>query len=281
MEQERKGEVSIGMYTYNHNSDSGFDVHEIYVKRSRFRVLLSYIGMVFLLASVCQLYLSKEGLSTGSVWSIAFGILVAKCLQYKPVKKESVVIMPTFGVQLEIHFWSGRVHRRFVPIGKILKPLLNECVTPVTCYWSLALLLRDEEELRLVFQSVELDAAAYTAVVDDDDADAGSVAVVTTPMVPATGSWRAAAAAARRCEAWEEGSTAAAEGRRYLCLTMSARTAASSASRAWTCCCKVRMAPMQPYTGSRSRRLASYTRLFAASPRWLSCTSCNDDDDDG
>uniref|UniRef100_A0A0E0PI09 Phosphatidylinositol N-acetylglucosaminyltransferase subunit H conserved domain-containing protein n=1 Tax=Oryza rufipogon TaxID=4529 RepID=A0A0E0PI09_ORYRU len=93
-----------------------------------------------------------EGLSTGSVWSIAFGILVAKCLQYKPVKKESVVIMPTFGVQLEIHFWSGRVHRRFVPIGKILKPLLNECVTPVTCYWSLALLLRDEEELRLVFQ---------------------------------------------------------------------------------------------------------------------------------
>jgi phosphatidylinositol glycan class H protein len=86
------------------------------------------------------------------VWSIAFGILVAKCLQYKPVKKESVVIMPTFGVQLEIHFWSGRVHRRFVPIGKILKPLLNECVTPVTCYWSLALLLRDEEELRLVFQ---------------------------------------------------------------------------------------------------------------------------------
>ncbi|KAB8098259.1 hypothetical protein EE612_027339 [Oryza sativa] len=152
MEQERKGEVSIGMYTYNHNSDSGFDVHEIYVKRSRFWVLLSYIGMVFLLASVCQLYLSKEGLSTGSVWSIAFGILVAKCLQYKPVKKESVVIMPTFGVQLEIHFWSGRVHRRFVPIGKILKPLLNECVTPVTCYWSLALLLRDEEELRLVFQ---------------------------------------------------------------------------------------------------------------------------------
>ncbi|KAM3401256.1 hypothetical protein ACQJBY_005805 [Aegilops geniculata] len=65
---------------------------------------------------------------------------------------ESVVIMPSFGVQLEIHFWSGRVDRHFVPIGKILKPLLNECVTPVTCYWSLALLLRDEEELKLVFQ---------------------------------------------------------------------------------------------------------------------------------
>uniref|UniRef100_A0A0E0KYX8 Phosphatidylinositol N-acetylglucosaminyltransferase subunit H conserved domain-containing protein n=1 Tax=Oryza punctata TaxID=4537 RepID=A0A0E0KYX8_ORYPU len=152
MEHEKKGEVSSGMYSYNHHCDNGFDVHEIFVKRSTFWVILSYIGMVFLLASVCQPFLSKEGLSTGSVWSIAFGILVAKCLQYKPVKKESVVIMPTFGVQLEIHFWSGRVHRHFVPIGKILKPLLNECVTPVTCYWSLALLLRDEEELRLVFQ---------------------------------------------------------------------------------------------------------------------------------
>jgi phosphatidylinositol glycan class H protein len=47
---------------------------------------------------------------------------------------------------------SGAVDRRFIPIGKILKPLLNECVTPVTCYWSLVLLLRDEEELKLVFQ---------------------------------------------------------------------------------------------------------------------------------
>jgi hypothetical protein len=53
---------------------------------------------------------------------------------------------------LKLWFLSGRVDRRFVPIGKILKPLINECVTPVTCYWSLALLLRDEEELLLVFQ---------------------------------------------------------------------------------------------------------------------------------
>uniref|UniRef100_A0A0D9WD73 Phosphatidylinositol N-acetylglucosaminyltransferase subunit H conserved domain-containing protein n=1 Tax=Leersia perrieri TaxID=77586 RepID=A0A0D9WD73_9ORYZ len=153
MEQEGKGEVSSGIYTYNHHCDNGFDIHEIFVKRSRFRVLLSYIGMVFLLASVSRPFLSEDKLSPGSsVWSITFGILVAKCLQYKPVKKESVVIMPTFGVQLEIHFWSGRVHRRFVPLGKVLKPLLNECVTPVTCYWSLSLLLCDEEELMLVFQ---------------------------------------------------------------------------------------------------------------------------------
>lgn len=42
--------------------------------------------------------------------------------------------------------------RHFVPIGKILKPVINECVTPVTCYWSLALIARDEAELILVFK---------------------------------------------------------------------------------------------------------------------------------
>ncbi|XP_044966251.1 uncharacterized protein LOC123426473 [Hordeum vulgare subsp. vulgare] len=149
---EQKGETSSGMYTYKHRGDKGVDIHEIFVKKSRTRVLLSYTGLILLLAIVCRSLLGKEKLYLESVWSITFGVLVAKFLQYKPVKKESVVIMPSFGVQLEIHFWSGRVDRHFVPIGKILKPLLNECVTPVTCYWSLALLLRDEEELKLVFQ---------------------------------------------------------------------------------------------------------------------------------
>ncbi|XP_062230858.1 uncharacterized protein LOC133928521 isoform X1 [Phragmites australis] len=151
MEQEQKGETSSGVYTYKHHCETGVDIHEIFVKKSRSQVLLSYIGIVFLLANVCHSLLEKERLCLGSIWNITFAILFARCLRYKPVRKESVVIMPAFGVQLEIHFWSGRVDRHFVPIGKIMKTLLNECVTPVTCYWSLALLLRDEDEL-LVFQ---------------------------------------------------------------------------------------------------------------------------------
>ncbi|KAJ1261910.1 hypothetical protein BS78_09G065100 [Paspalum vaginatum] len=152
MDQEQKREASGGIYTYKHRCSTGVDIHDVFIKKSRLRVVLSYIGIVFLLANVCRPVLAKEHLSLGSAWNITFAVFVAKCLQYKPVKRESVVIMPAFGVQLEIHFWSGRVDRRFVPIGKILKPLINECVTPVTCYWSLALLLRDEEELLLVFQ---------------------------------------------------------------------------------------------------------------------------------
>lgn len=39
-------------------------------------------------------------------------------------------------------------------MSKILKPVLNECVTPVTCYWSLSLIVRGEEELTLVFKVI-------------------------------------------------------------------------------------------------------------------------------
>lgn len=49
---------------------------------------------------------------------------------------------------------SGKTVSRFIPIGKILKPLLVECVTPITCYWSLSLFLRGEEQLTLVFKVI-------------------------------------------------------------------------------------------------------------------------------
>uniref|UniRef100_A0A0A9BZD9 Phosphatidylinositol N-acetylglucosaminyltransferase subunit H conserved domain-containing protein n=1 Tax=Arundo donax TaxID=35708 RepID=A0A0A9BZD9_ARUDO len=151
MEQKAQ-RISDGMYTYKHRCEGGVDIHEIFVKKSTFRVLLSCFGAVLLLANVCRTLLSKESLCLGTRWSISFSGIIAKCLQYDTVKKESLVIMPGFGVQLEQHFWSGRVHRKFVPIGKILKPVLNERVTPVTCDWSLALLLRDEYGLMLVFK---------------------------------------------------------------------------------------------------------------------------------
>ncbi|KAF7028081.1 hypothetical protein CFC21_040052 [Triticum aestivum] len=153
MKQQAQG-ISSGMYRYMHRCESGVNIHDVFVERSAFRVLFSYVGVMCLLANVSHTLLSKESLCLGSFWSVPFSAIVAKCLQYKPVKKESLVIMPAFGIQLEQHFWSGRVDRKFVPISKILQPVLNECVTPVTCYWSLALLLRDEDETMLVFQNL-------------------------------------------------------------------------------------------------------------------------------
>ncbi|CAL4965482.1 unnamed protein product [Urochloa decumbens] len=153
MEQSTEG-ISDGMYAYKHHCEGGADIHDIVVKKSSFRILLCYIGTICLLMTVCCILLSKESLGLSSLWSISFAGIIAKWLRCDSVKKESLVIMPTFGVQLEQHFWSGRVHRKFVPAGKILKPVLNEYVTPVTCYWSLALLLRDEYGLMLVFKNL-------------------------------------------------------------------------------------------------------------------------------
>ncbi|KAF5937979.1 hypothetical protein HYC85_025485 [Camellia sinensis] len=48
---------------------------------------------------------------------------------YEVTSFESIIIMPAFGVQLETHYSSGRIIHRFIPIEKILKPVLNECVT--------------------------------------------------------------------------------------------------------------------------------------------------------
>lgn len=53
-----------------------------------------------------------------------------------------------------VSYCSGKVLRRFVPVDKILKPVLLECLTPVTCYWSLSLIVQGEDELLLVFKVI-------------------------------------------------------------------------------------------------------------------------------
>ncbi|XP_058187208.1 uncharacterized protein LOC131304112 isoform X3 [Rhododendron vialii] len=88
------------------------------------------------------------------LWSLLLSATLVVVFLRKPVEKESVIIMPAFGVQLETHYRRGRTIHRFIPIDKILKPVLSECVTPVTCYWSLSLIVREEEELVLVFKEL-------------------------------------------------------------------------------------------------------------------------------
>ncbi|TVU17393.1 hypothetical protein EJB05_33426, partial [Eragrostis curvula] len=225
MEPEQEAETSSGVYTYKHHCERGLDIHEIIVRKSRSRVLLSYIGIAFLLATVCRSLLAKLdsflteapfGRASPTASSAASHVFQPKgvllqivaltffnvagpeswiTLEYylcfsgrqmfavqaceERISSDNAILWGSAGETFleSLNCWglllsagfsmfsynieqfplilsktSGRVDRRFVPIGKILKPLLNECVTPVTCYWSLALLLRDEEELLLVFQ---------------------------------------------------------------------------------------------------------------------------------
>ncbi|KAL3527304.1 hypothetical protein ACH5RR_011960 [Cinchona calisaya] len=157
-ESSAANSIESGRYKYVHDIHKGppeaIDVHHILLLRSsRKKFILCFFALLLFLTST--FFFLRQGLSVtvlpGSLLVIAIFITL---LSRKLVKKESVIIFPAFGVQLETQYGSGRTIRRFVPISKILKPVLNECVTPVTCYWSLALIIRGEEQLMLVFKEL-------------------------------------------------------------------------------------------------------------------------------
>ncbi|CAL4895515.1 unnamed protein product [Urochloa decumbens] len=127
----------------------GVDVHEIFVKKSRLRVVLWYVGILFLLVNISQPLLAKWKLthlniSGGPIHWISLEYYIChSCCQMFAIQTCEERVRSDYA-----SFWGSARD----PFLEILKPLINECVTPVTCYWSLALLLRDEEELLLVFQ---------------------------------------------------------------------------------------------------------------------------------
>ncbi|CAJ2657121.1 unnamed protein product, partial [Trifolium pratense] len=149
--------ISNARYTYVHDQkypSENADMHHIVLRRSGSKYVFVYASALFVLACAIYLYFLEEKSTSLVYYSLLFDIILVKLLLRKPVNKESVVIMPAFGVQLETHYMSGKVIRCFVPIDKILKPVLLECVTPVTCYWTLSLIVRDESEMVLVFKNL-------------------------------------------------------------------------------------------------------------------------------
>ncbi|KAL0354270.1 UNVERIFIED_CONTAM: hypothetical protein Sangu_1008300 [Sesamum angustifolium] len=151
--------IAKGRYTYTHDVKKGppevIDVHHIMFARNGAGVV-KFCGSAFLFTGICFLILLHlQGKPVTKVlWSFSLSVFFFRQMLRKQVEKGSVIILPAFGVQLETIYRSGRTVRHFVPIGKILKPVLNECVTPVTCYWSLSLILRGEEELLLVLKEL-------------------------------------------------------------------------------------------------------------------------------
>ncbi|KAK9230787.1 hypothetical protein WN943_021017 [Citrus x changshan-huyou] len=135
-------------YTYRRELKwpvEAIDIHHVVVRRSRASRFFIYVCLVIGLSNAVFLVLSKHESVTILFWSFILSASLLKLFLWKPVKQ-------ALGVQLETHFLSGRTTRRFFPIGKILRPVLLECVTPLTCYWSLSLIVRDEGELMLVFK---------------------------------------------------------------------------------------------------------------------------------
>ncbi|XP_019182761.1 PREDICTED: uncharacterized protein LOC109177764 isoform X2 [Ipomoea nil] len=144
--------IATGRYRYVHDVSKGspeaIDVHHVMLQTnasSKASILL-----FFLLP--CSLLLQARSIGV-LIWSLTVMAVVAR-MYLRRVVRESVIILPGFGVQLETQYRSGRIIHRFVPSSMILKPVLNECVTPVTCYWSLSLIIHGEEQLLVVFKEL-------------------------------------------------------------------------------------------------------------------------------
>ncbi|KAL1215631.1 hypothetical protein V5N11_024180 [Cardamine amara subsp. amara] len=155
--------LSNKRYTYVQKSASeqslreAIDIHHVNINGSRVTGFARRRGFAFflvLLASCMYFFLGKDNPVRLLSWICILSGFLVMLQSRKTVKKESVIIMPTFGIQLETQYLSGKIVSRFIPIGKILKPVLVECVTPVTCYWSLSLFLRGEDQLTLVFKEL-------------------------------------------------------------------------------------------------------------------------------
>uniref|UniRef100_A0A7N0URL5 Phosphatidylinositol N-acetylglucosaminyltransferase subunit H conserved domain-containing protein n=1 Tax=Kalanchoe fedtschenkoi TaxID=63787 RepID=A0A7N0URL5_KALFE len=139
-------------FAYVHHPSESVDVHHISLKTRP--SLLLRVAALFLLAISLHLLLAKDLSVASCLWSFPLAAVLIKILLSRSVQKESVLIIPDFGIQLETYY-GRKVVRRFVPIGKILQPILNECVTPMTCYWSLSMIVRGEEGLLLVFKELQ------------------------------------------------------------------------------------------------------------------------------
>ncbi|CAN1287775.1 hypothetical protein LINPERPRIM_LOCUS19716 [Linum perenne] len=132
---------------------AAIDAHHVIVRQSNLKGLfVSLLAFSFVATGFYRFLVLDKSLII-LLWSLVLSLIFLKLGLGRSVVKESVVIMPCFGVQLETHYRSGRILRRFVPVSKILKPVLLERVTPVTCYWILCLILREEEELTLIFKA--------------------------------------------------------------------------------------------------------------------------------
>uniref|UniRef100_A0A2P2JNJ6 Phosphatidylinositol N-acetylglucosaminyltransferase subunit H conserved domain-containing protein n=1 Tax=Rhizophora mucronata TaxID=61149 RepID=A0A2P2JNJ6_RHIMU len=146
-----------GRYIYSRDCkwpSEAIDVHHIIVRNSNTKGLFLCLFVLILFANSLYLLLMKDKSFTSFYWSFLLSASLYKLIHWKPVVKESVLVMPSFGAQLETEYKSGRIVRRFVPVSKILKPVLVECVTPITCYWSLSLILHEEAEQMLVFKEL-------------------------------------------------------------------------------------------------------------------------------
>ncbi|KAL2642646.1 hypothetical protein R1flu_010233 [Riccia fluitans] len=148
--QTRNGQVLSYVCEWMSDSeDEGLRTHRISVKTSE-RSL--DVFMLVVMACFCASLAFFPSYNFGSSLIITMlGISLSMWAKRNRVEQEAVVVMPTLGIQLETVYCSKKVDRRFVALDKIVTPVISEAVTPVTSYFYLALILREENDLLLTF----------------------------------------------------------------------------------------------------------------------------------
>lgn len=126
----------------------GIHAFRITVNRSRWGC---YDLLLVLVAILCY---SVWDSFAGTFPFLVFATSLVFWIKRNRVEQEAVVVMPNLGIQLETVYCSKKVDRRFVSLDRILAPVINEAVTPVTCYFYLALILQDEKDMLLAFENL-------------------------------------------------------------------------------------------------------------------------------
>nr|XP_009778489.1 PREDICTED: uncharacterized protein LOC104227835 isoform X2 [Nicotiana sylvestris] len=102
--------IAEGKYTYVHEVGKGppeaIDAHHIVVRRSREKGSNLCLFTLLLFAYPSFLLFRQGKLDTLHIWSLVIMALLIRLFLKKPVKKESVLILPAFGVQLETQYGS-------------------------------------------------------------------------------------------------------------------------------------------------------------------------------
>ncbi|KAL3376130.1 hypothetical protein AABB24_002861 [Solanum stoloniferum] len=112
--------IAVGKYTYVHEVGKGppeaIDAHHIVVRRSREKGFNLCLFTLILFAYPTFLLFRQGKLDTLHIWSLVIMALLMRLFLKKPVKKESVLILPAFGVQLETQY--GRYLLLLYRVGK-------------------------------------------------------------------------------------------------------------------------------------------------------------------
>ncbi|KAL7593605.1 uncharacterized protein LOC111883880 [Lactuca sativa] len=101
--------ISNARFTYVHDYHKflplqAVDTHHIVAQRSVVKPIVIYLFVILLVAYVAFLHFEQGKPVTTVLWCLLFGLLLVKLFIWRPIVKESVIIMPAFGVQLETHY---------------------------------------------------------------------------------------------------------------------------------------------------------------------------------